>query len=88
MDKKEKYINFIVDDLIEKSDVMTLVNNYDGDCRELVMLPWMDPICLTDLYLNINKFIDYVRNKYGVHDEEIDNIWGLYRERIKNLYSQ
>ena len=92
MNKKEKYINFIVADLVKKTEI-----DYD---RDLIKLPFLTPSSLffflysslpllspsspslTPLY---PSFSNHVRKVYGAHSEEINIIWNLYKERIESL---
>ena len=82
MDKKEKYINFIVDDLIKKTEI----NHIRGDIRypsstSLYLLP--PPSSLSSLS-NYPLFL-YIIERYGAHSEEMGIIWDLYKQRIKEL---
>ena len=82
MNKKEKYINFIVNDLIKKTII-------EGGFIEF---PFPTPLeCyrtdLGDPQL-INKgsvaggFVKYVMDRYGVIRDEVDDIWEDYEEII------
>jgi len=91
MNKKEKYINYIIEDMIKKTDI-----DYD---REKIKFPFYSPISsspfLPSLYLFIpshfsspflfSSFSNYIKEKYGAHSEEIEIIWDQYKERIESL---
>ena len=85
MDKKEKYYNYIVDDLISKTEI-----DYD---LERIKVPFYPSLSFISLYLP-SPFIppslslslpNYLKGMYGTHDEEIQIIWGLYKDRIISL---
>ena len=83
MNKKEKYINYVVEDLISNTEI-----DYD---QEKIKLPFLTPILYFFLLPPSSFFSSYfpffsnhVRKVYGAHDEEIEIIWKLYKERIKD----
>tara|TARA_R110000868_G_scaffold243309_1_gene499231 strand:- start:61 stop:324 length:264 start_codon:yes stop_codon:yes gene_type:complete len=84
MNKKERYINYIVDDLVKKTEI-----DYD---RDLIKLPFLTPPFLsypsTYLYpyhFPFSSFSNHVRKVYGAHSEEINIIWNLYKDRLHSL---
>ena len=85
MNKKEKYYNYVVNDLVSKTEI-------DND-QEKIKFPFLLP---TPIFLNYHltpllstplspSFIKYVKTRYGAHDGEIKIIWNLYKERIHSL---
>ena len=87
MNKQEKYINYIVDDLIKKTEIdygrgkikCTFLpsDSYFGDCANI------SSFFSTSTYST--TFSVYMSERYGAKDEEMKIIWGLYKERIKEL---
>tara|TARA_R110000803_G_scaffold203140_1_gene268567 strand:- start:787 stop:1050 length:264 start_codon:yes stop_codon:yes gene_type:complete len=80
MGNKEKYINYIVDDLIKKTDI-----DYTA---ETFKYPFY-PISFKDqkfrsIYLNTNGgfFRVYIEERYGTNKEEMGMIWDQYKERM------
>tara|TARA_B110000211_G_scaffold17441_1_gene18185 strand:- start:47 stop:391 length:345 start_codon:yes stop_codon:yes gene_type:complete len=83
MDKKERYYNFIVDDMVKKTEI-------DHD-KKRIKFPSL-PISISFLSLLfplpplfLSLFSKHVIERYGVHDEEMEIIWNLYKERIQSL---
>lgn len=83
MDKKiERYYNYIVDDLIKKTEV-----DYE---KRFIYYPYMygNVIPLTmylDIPFGIMNFKRYITTLYGVREEEHDIIWDMYSKKIKSL---
>ena len=86
MDKKEKYIKFIVDDLVKKTEI-----DYD---EKYMKFPFFfskssyvtfSPTPPFSIFLPKRHFSIYLKDTYGVTDEEVKNIYNLYKERIKSL---
>ncbi len=88
MDKQEKYINYIVEGLVSKSDIK--------DTSWLVFLDFIVEVDIIDyemydydyddfIYL-WNGFQEYIIDFYGVREDEVENIWDLYRYRIDEKY--
>lgn len=94
MTPKEKYINYILDDLIKNTKIDYNVTKEE----EIIIFPYLPftslhlhyplPPHLSSCFLSFPTFSKYVQQKYGVRDEEIDNIWGLYKERILDLINR
>ena len=85
MDKKERYYNFIVDDLIKKTEI--------DDNKRIISFP-PKPHLLSRRYIHYSEviflklssvFYTYILKRYGVQNDEVEMIWGLYRERILTL---
>mgnify|MGYP001599901285 CR=1 FL=1 len=87
MDRKiEKYINYVVDDMIKKTEI-----DYD---QETITLPFLLPLTFNSfpfthsiftLSFPPNLFSIYIKNLYGIRDEEAQTIWDQYRNRIQTL---
>ena len=82
MDKKEKYYNYVVNDIVKNTEI-----DYD---QETITLPSPSfPLLFFSTYSSfipsILSFSKYVKARYGAHDEEMDIIWNQYRERIIKL---
>jgi len=89
MDKKERYINYVVGDLVKNTEI-----DYD---QEKIKFPFYNnsiffPPNLSPLrplpfspFAIISLFSNYVIERYGVHDEEIKIIWYQYKEKIQPL---
>ena len=82
MDNKEKYINYVVDDLVKDTEM----DYY----KQSIKFPF--PSFFSSLHYNLfisipllSTFSKYVEEKYGTRDEEIQIIWEQYRERLKSL---
>ena len=82
MDKKEKYINFIVDDMIKKTDI-----DYD---REKIKYPFSSSFSFFFFPFHLPSYLitsisKYVIERYGIHDNDVDIIWKLYKGKIKEV---
>ncbi len=87
MDKKEKYINYIVGDLVKKTDI-------DYDKKEILLPFSPSPYFLFSSLFSFTFFSSgpffrslskYLKEMYGTTDEEIETIWERYKERIQSL---
>ena len=82
MNKKEKYINFIVDDLVKNTEI-----NYE---EETVTFPFHPNPVLFDLsiynflaqYSSPIFFTNYLISLYGVNRDEKETVYNRYKERI------
>jgi len=83
MSKKEKYINFIIDDLVSKTEIV-----YEQETIFLThpSFPYLFPFPHTSLFLP-PFFTEHVTKLYGTHKDEVDIIWYQYKQRIKELVS-
>ena len=80
MDKKEKYINFIIEDLVSKTEI-----DYEQGKIKFPFFPLSFPLYYSPLlFPSFSSFSNYIKEKYGAHSEEIEIIWKLYKERIKD----
>ena len=77
MNKKEKYINYVVEDLVSKTEI-----DYEQGKIKFPFLPLAPYSSLTFFFI---LFSNHVRKVYGAHSEEIEIIWDLYKQRIKEL---
>ena len=84
MNRKEKYYNFIVDDLLKKTEI-----DYE---KEEISFPSSflssSPFSFSSLLLYPSHpylFSKYLKDLYGTRDEEVRTIWKLYKERIQSL---
>tara|TARA_R110000751_G_scaffold58320_2_gene123199 strand:+ start:1430 stop:1675 length:246 start_codon:yes stop_codon:yes gene_type:complete len=77
MNKKEKYIKYIVGDLVKKTEI-----DYD---QEKIKYPFS--LYLISLFSPItpSSFRNYLKERYGAHSEEIEIIWNQYREKILTI---
>ena len=101
MDKKEKYINYVVDDMIKKTEI-----DYDQEkikypshpshpCTTFLFSTFLSNIL--SLHLSspsyspsspLPFFSKHVIERYGIHYNDVDIIWKLYKERIESLYKK
>jgi hypothetical protein len=81
MNKKEKYYNYVVEDIVKNTEI-----DYD---QETIKSPFFPQFIFFKYYpfsSNIlSMFSNHVRKVYGVHSEEIDIIWVLYKKKIQSL---
>ncbi len=82
MNKQEKYINYIVDDLVKKTEI-----DYD---KEKIISPFLpfyiySPLFISPTPIFFSSISKYVKDSYGARDEEIETIWERYKQIIKSL---
>ena len=91
MSKKEKYYNFIVDDMVKKTEIdhdqekikFPFYNNSIFFSTLLLILPPLySPPNLSPIF---SRFSKHAIERYGTHDEEMEIIWNLYKEKIQSL---
>jgi|TARA_R110000796_G_scaffold233426_1_gene351957 hypothetical protein len=88
MSKQQKYKNYIVEDLVSKTKI-----DYGQEEINFPFLtsnnPLFDflPYTHFSLYSTspLKYFSNYVKERYGASDQEIEMIWDMYRERIQSL---
>ncbi len=81
MDKKlEKYINYIVDDLVKNTEI-----DYDERRIYFPFSPMSFLFYHLPLLFSSSSFSTYNQQKYGAKEEETKIIWDLYEERILSL---
>ena len=78
MDKKEKYINYVVEDLISNTEI-----DYD---QEKIKYPFSPSPSFLPLFLQLSSPLTsiskYVIERYGIHENDVDNTWKLYKGKI------
>ncbi len=85
MNKKEKYINYVVEDIVSKTEI-----DYEQGKIKFPFYHSSSPIILlspsppSTFFPSLIPFANHVRKVYGAHSEEIEIIWKLYKERIKD----
>tara|TARA_R110000803_G_scaffold193342_2_gene256275 strand:- start:52 stop:324 length:273 start_codon:yes stop_codon:yes gene_type:complete len=80
--RREKYYNYVIDDLVKKTEM-----DYE---REKIIFPFNIHLLFgfqSTIFINPNRintfdFKNYIVKTYGVHDEEVEDIWELYKERM------
>ena len=87
MNKKEKYINYVVNDLVKNTEI-------DHD-QETIKFPFYynyilpsSPLPFPSILFyshHSTTFSKHVIERYGVHDEEMRIIWNQYREKILTI---
>ena len=92
MDSKlEKYYNFIVNDLVKGTVLFNsganqnryiefpfskdVVSSFDFKYSESLKSPWPS----NELY---EDFVGYVRSKFGVGDNEMEDVWYMYVDKV------
>tara|TARA_R110000803_G_scaffold122202_2_gene190235 strand:+ start:336 stop:596 length:261 start_codon:yes stop_codon:yes gene_type:complete len=80
MDKKEKYYNYVVNDLVKKTEI-----DYD---EGRIYTPFSPPLVLLSFTFftpSLDSFFsDHCKGVYGVNDGEIKYVWDEYKEIIKD----
>jgi hypothetical protein len=88
MDKQEKYINYVVDDLINKTEVdygkKSFTTPFLQHNVEFNMFSF-NTFSLKHSETFGLVFSKYVSNTYGVRGNEIKIVWGKYRTKIQRL---
>jgi hypothetical protein len=87
MNKYEKYINYVVNDLVKNTEI-------DYEKRKIIFpfnlhlrFHFKSTIFIKPNPTNSLDFKYYTVKTYGSHDEEIEDIWNLYKQRIEILIS-
>jgi hypothetical protein len=98
MDKKEKYINYVVDDMIKKTEI-----DYDQEKIKshssipslpllvfspsplLLLYPLSILFSLSAYSPPLLSFSKYIIERYGIHDNDVDNTWEIYKGKIKEV---
>tara|TARA_B110000211_G_scaffold149223_1_gene169849 strand:- start:403 stop:693 length:291 start_codon:yes stop_codon:yes gene_type:complete len=90
MNKKEKYINYVVKDIL-KNTKMDEVTMHGG----LVQLPFIDvntwisfgEFVPTNMYPSRKKrlFNNHISERYGVNEREYEIMWEMYMEQLQGL---
>ena len=87
MSKQDKYINYIVDNLVKNTEI-----DYEEERINYPFFLHSSPVYFPFLHLSSSTFFylyfsftEYVKETYGTKDEEIQTIWDQYKERIQTL---
>ncbi len=94
MSKKEKYINYIVDDLVKKTEI-----NYNREEITFLFLSTKPSFIFPSLLLPLSPslsfyllssydFSKHVKEIYGTKDEEIEIVWNQYWEKLESLINE
>jgi hypothetical protein len=88
MNKHQKYINFIVDDLVKGTEIIQLPKkryNMTHDVKPPFHIP--DYISYTSFLPRSypDTFPTYLQQRYGVREEEVGKIWNTYRKKIYTI---
>tara|TARA_R110000868_G_scaffold376252_1_gene641065 strand:+ start:598 stop:870 length:273 start_codon:yes stop_codon:yes gene_type:complete len=83
MDKKERYINYVVEDLIKNTEI-----DYD---QEIIKFPYLSHPTLFSSFSFPSPhypphkiyFSNYLLGRYAIN-EGLSELWGLYINKIKN----
>jgi hypothetical protein len=92
MDKKEKYYNYVVEDLVKNTEIYhdqeTIKFPFYYTFLSLstsLLHTFLTPSPPSPYLHTFSRFSKHVIERYGVHDEEIKIIWNLYKEKIQPL---
>lgn len=81
MNSFERYINYVAEDLIKKTDI-----DYDHEWiyykSNQISFPFNT---LRIIYTCPTSFEDILYDTYGVQENEIDIVWELYTEKLLEL---
>ena len=89
MDKrKEKYYNYIVDDLFKKVHVVSTpfgINDISVDGIEIDYRGFASSTVFTIYHKWVNDLIEHLIEKYGVNDDEseLNTIWFRLRNKVR-----
>ena len=80
MDKKEGYVNYIIEDLIKKTEIDYILERvrFPFLFGPSTLIPFFSPPPL----LPPSYFYKHIESYYGVPHELKDKIWVIYKERI------
>ena len=94
MDKKEKYYNYVVNDIVKNTEIyhdkkrikFPFYSFFLSPSSSLLVIPFSSSSTLTLPYTHLFfRFSKHVIERYGVHDEEMRIIWNQYREKILTI---
>ena len=81
--RKEKYYNYVLNDLVSKTEI-------DHE-RELIRYPYtlnltslLNTIPLLYSHYLFSPFIKHCEDVYGLNEQEIDYVWGEYKDIIND----
>lgn len=91
---KEKYYNYVVDDLLKHTrigydhehnmEVVTTPFNYPNEKR-IIQIPYKHFSTISATFTDFYPFTEYLTNRYGVREEEMELISDQYRDKILSL---
>lgn len=90
MTPKEKYFNYIVDDLIKKTK-FDLTDRDRGVWNFTIPFPNKGPFKFTQIgamFIDLIVFPSIIRtliNRYGLRDDDMEVVWGMYVEAIDSV---
>ena len=93
MDKKEKYINYVVDDMIKKTEIDYDQEKIKYPSHPSLYVSLFSPLSLSSFTIFLTSFTStplpffskHVIERYGIHYNDVDIIWKLYKGKIKEL---
>ena len=89
MDKKEKYINYVVNNLVTQTKIdydqgkILPPSHFPTHLFSLLPHPNSHYPILTTLFFYY--FSKYITERYGIHDNDVDNTWEIYKGKIKEV---
>jgi len=90
--KEEKYYNYIVDDLFNKSDPKIDDTSYVGEVL-LINIGFMQPSKVNGHFnygflndTNYGWFRYYCKQTYGAKESDMKVIWRLYIDKLHNFF--
>ena len=99
MDKKEKYINYIVDDLMKNTfqmarDMIQTPVHYEDDGDPYYFHKDTDDSFVEDIRYLFNEDLDFneelktlLHAKFGANESEYENVMNKYKELLLTKYS-
>ena len=91
MNNKQKYYNYIVDDMVKKSELVQedemVATGFHTELTTFVTRYSYDTFFLaTTTTSNLGYYFkEYIVSVYGVNDDEVEHVWKLYTKQIQNL---
>jgi len=92
MNKKERYYDFIIEDLISHTEIIDNISvrfpfSNGGVKYTIAVLDLTEPAynSRTNFHLAM-KFFHYVNTMYGVKEEEMDLLWKRYANEITSKF--
>lgn len=91
--KKERFLKFVVDDLVENTKIVAWINFHTRSLNGIVNFPFFDSNdfdieyydkVYSPLVMLPSLFSDYCVNNYGLHRYETKVVWEKYRTIIKD----
>jgi len=84
MDKKERYINYVVEDLVKNTEIdyEQGIIKFPYNSHSLFHSFFLFPLYLS-LHPHFSFFSNYLLGRYAIN-EGLSELWGLYINKIKN----